>query len=122
MHLLMPQVENAIRCLAEDCDIVTYKTSQTGIEECKSLSTILSSPELKEYLEDNLIFNMEVFYTSEYGFGMRDQISHGLFSDNELNSYNSMAVWCFTLYLCCIYCPELAYRLNRKHDDSALES
>ena len=121
MHLLMPQVENAIRCLAEDCDIVTYKTKQSGIEECKSLSTILSSPELKEYLEDDLIFNMEVFYTSEYGFGMRDQISHGLFSDTELNSFNSMAVWCFTLYLCCIYCPELAQRLNKKHSESVQE-
>lgn len=119
MHLLMPQVENAIRCLAEDCDIVTYKTQPTGIEECKSLTTILSSPELREYLEDDLIFNMEVFYTSEYGFGMRDQISHGLLSDSELNSYNSMAVWCFTLYLCCIFSPELLQRIenNRKDTD-----
>lgn len=117
MHLLMPQVENSIRNLAEACDIVVYKTNEFGVEECLSLTAILALPEFKEYFEDDLIFCMELFYTSEYGFGMRDQISHGLLSDNQLQSYDSMAVWGFTFNLCCQYSRELGIRLARRRED-----
>jgi len=103
MHILMPQVENAVRCLAENCDLIVYKTKEDGTEECMSLSGILDMPELAEYLDEDFLFNLKVFYTSEFGFGMRDRVAHGLLSDNEMCSLESMAVWCFTLRLCCLY-------------------
>ena len=112
LHLLMPQVENSIRNLAELCDIVVYKTNECGIEECLSMTKILELDEFNDYFDDKLIFNLKVFYTSEYGFGMRDKICHGLLSDEELNSYDGMAVWWFTFYLCCLYSRELDERLR----------
>lgn len=106
MHILMPQVENAVRCLAENCDLIVYKTKEDGTEECMSLSGILDMPELAEYLDEDFLFNLKVFYTSEFGFGMRDRVAHGLLSDDEMCSLESMAVWCFTLRLCCLYSRE----------------
>lgn len=116
MHILMPQVENSIRCLAEACDIVVYKTDESGVEECLSLTGILRLPEFKECFEDDFIFNLECFYTSEYCFGMRDQISHGLLSDKELQNYDCAAVWGYTFYLCCLYSRELNLRLAMAKD------
>ena len=111
MHLLMPQVENAIRCLAELCGAVVYKTDSNGIEECLSLDSILKLEELQESINPEILFNMRVFYTSPYGIGMRDIISHGLRSDKGLQSADCLAVWWFTLHLVCLFSPEL-YKRN----------
>ena len=111
MHLLMPQVENAIRCLAESCGAVVYKTDSNGIEECLSLDSILKLDELQESLDPEMLFNMRVFYTSPYGIGMRDIVGHGLRSDKGLQSADCLAVWWFTLHLVCLFSPEL-YKRN----------
>ena len=105
LHLLMPQVENSIRVLAEQCGAVVYRTDASGVEECLSLDTILKCEELSECLEDDLLFNLKLLYTSSYGYGMRNEISHSLLSDDELNSSLGFFVWWFTLRLCCMFSP-----------------
>ena len=107
----MPQVENAIRCLAELCGAVVYKTDFKGNEEWLSLDSILNLEELQESIDPELLFNMRVFYTSPYGIGMRDIIGHGLRSDKGLQSADCLAVWWFTLHLVCLFSPEL-YKKN----------
>ena len=111
MHLLMPQVENAIRVLAEECGAVVYKTNEDGTEESLSLESILKLSEVKDILEEDFLFNLKVFYTSTVGFGMRNRVAHGLYSDDELQSIDGLAVWWFTLKLCCEYSGGLRKRL-----------
>lgn len=114
MCLLMPQVENAIRELARNCGAVVYKTDSNGVEEVLSLDSILQQPEIKESVEEKILFNVRVFYTGKNGFNMRNNVCHGLYSDTELQSIPSLAAWWFTLYLCCLFCPELYRRLNEQ--------
>ena len=118
MHLLMPQVENGIRHLAEECGAVVYKTDTNGVEESLSLESILELPEVEEFFDETFLFNLRLFYTSDYGFGMRNIISHGLYSDIELQTAQSLAVFCFTLHICCMYSTNLRKKLlsqkNRK--------
>lgn len=114
MHLLMPQIEHSLRCIAEDCGSVVYKTDKNGIEECLSLESILKLPEVMECLDDTLLFNIRLFYTSVYGFGMRNEVCHGLRSDSELQSDNCLAVWWFTLRICCMFSKELHERLSKQ--------
>lgn len=114
MHLLMPQVENAIRCLAELCGAVVYKTDSKGVEECLSLDSILNLEEVNDCLDPELIFNMRVFYTSHYGIGMRDIISHGLRSDKALQKADCLATWWFTLRLVCQFSFELHKRIHEQ--------
>ncbi len=117
LSILMPQVENAIRCLARDCGAVVYKTKDDGVEECLSLESILNLPEITECLDPVLLFNLKVFYTSDYGFGMRNMVGHGLMSDAELSSRQGLIVWWFTLHICCIYSPELIKRVSQKIEE-----
>lgn len=114
MCLLMPQVENAIRELARNCGAVVYKTDSNGVEEVLSLDSILQQPEIKESVEEKILFNVRVFYTGKNGFNMRNNVCHGLFSDAELQSIPSLAAWWFTLYLCCHFCPELYRRIEEQ--------
>lgn len=117
MYLLMPQIEHSIRCLARECGAVVYKTHKTGVEECLSLESILKTPEIIECLDETFLFNLKLFYTSEYGFGMRNIVGHGLNSDKELQSSASLATWWFTLKICCMYSNELAMRLNKQIEE-----
>ena len=114
LSILMPQVENAIRCLARICGAVVYKTKDKGLEECLSLETILKLPEIEDCLDPIFLFNLKVFYTSDYGFAMRNTVGHGLMSDAELSSSQGLIVWWFTLYICCIYSPEFKKRLYKQ--------
>lgn len=114
LHILVPQVENSIRCLAENCGVVVYKTSSNGVEECLSLESILSKKEVEICLEETFLFNLRLFFVSDYGFGMRANIAHGLVSDNELQTYSALAVWWFILKICCMYSPELHKRLEEQ--------
>lgn len=111
MHLLMPQVECCIRSLAEECGAVVYKTDEQGIEECLSLSRILDLPEVNECFDEIFLFNLKLFFTSVYGFGMRNDVCHGLHSDLELQSARCLAVWWFVLRICCSYSKILNKRL-----------
>ena len=114
MCLLMPQVENTIRVLASNCGAVVYKTDSNGVEEVLSLDSILQQPEIKESVEEKILFNVRVFYTGKNGFNMRNNVCHGLYSDAELQSIQSLAAWWFTLYLCCHFCPELYRRIEEQ--------
>ena len=115
MSILMPQIENAIRCLAENCGAVVYKTKENGIEECLGLNSVLNLPELKECLDENFIFHLNAFFNSEYGFNMRNDVCHGLLTDAELQSSRSIAVWWFVLYLCCLFSPEFHLRIEQQN-------
>ena len=114
MHLLMPQVENSIRCLAQECGAVVYKTDKNGVEECLSLKSILKLPEVVECLDETFLFNLRLFYTSDYGFGMRNIVSHSLYSDAELQSSSSLIVWWFTLKVCCMFSTNLLERVSKQ--------
>lgn len=111
MHLLMPQVEYCIRCLAEECGVVAYKTDRKGIEDCLSLKSIFNLPEIIDCLDETFLFNLRVFFSSKYGFDMRNEVCHGLRSDSELQSADCLAVWWFILRICCTYSNELNRRL-----------
>ncbi len=111
MHLLMPQIEHGIRKIAEECGSIVYKTDKNGVEKSLSLESILDLPDVKECFDETFLFNLRLFYTSDYGFGMRNAVCHGLYSDKELQTAQSLAVWWFSLHICCMYSTKLKERL-----------
>ena len=111
MHLLMPQVENCVRCLAQEYGAVVYKTEKNGIESCLSFESILKLSEVIDCFDETFLFNLRLFYTSPSAFGMRNNVCHGLYSDDELQSSESLAVWWFTLKICCMFSKNLDERL-----------
>ena len=120
--VLMPQIENAVRELAMKCGAVVYKTNACGVEECLSMESVLNCSELQECMDENVLFNLKVFYTSTYGLGMRNQSGHGLESDSGLQSPAGLASWWFALHLCCIFSGEMSKRLLKQHENENSDS
>ena len=116
VSVLVPQIENAVRNLAKSCGAVVYKTADNGIEECFSMENVLNLPEVTENFSEDFIFNLRVLFVSSYGIGMRNLVAHGLLSDNDFNSTNAMAVWWYTLKLCCDFSGGFIKRLNESYE------
>ncbi len=116
MHLLMPQVEHGIRRMAEECGAVVYKTDKNGVESSLSLESILNLPEVEECFDETFLFNLRLFYTSDYGFGMRNAVCHSMYSDKELQTARSLAVWWFTLHICCMFSKNLNEKLISQNE------
>lgn len=110
LSILVPQVENALRCLAEECGDVIYKSNEDGVEELITLNGILDLPKLNETLDDDLIFNLKSIFTSKFGINIRNEVAHGIIDDEEFKSVYSLYVWWFILKLCCIYSPWIMFR------------
>ena len=108
-------LKNAIREMAKTLDILTDKFDNKGIQEYLSLGSIINKLEDSELLEEDLIFNLRLFYAGELGYDMRNNVAHGLLSDDELDcSIQSMAVWWYTLRLCCDYSSDFNKRLSEE--------
>lgn len=102
LSILIPQVENSIRCLAELCGDVVYDNNEEGIEQLKTLNAVIELPCLNEVLESDLIFNMKGVFTSKYGLNIRNDIAHGNLDDGEFHSAYAVYAWYFILKLCCM--------------------
>ena len=111
MHLLVPQMENCVRCLAQECGAVVYKTEPDGVEACLSIENVLELEEVKESIDETILFNIKAFLTSDFGYSMRTGICHSLYSDKELQSTSGLMTWWFVFYLCCLFSPKLKERL-----------
>ena len=120
-HVLMPQVENAIRRLAEACGAVTRESQQDGTEKLCTLKKVLGLPELKDALDETLLFNIRVFYARTDEEGMRDLVAHGMLSDEEWQFDRSLMVWWFTLKLCCLFCGEYQRFFEREGERAEKE-
>lgn len=103
LSILLPQVENALRCFAEECGDVIYNNNEEGIEELKTFNAVLELPNLRESLDEDFLFNLKCTFTSKAGINMRNNIAHGVLDDEEFNSVYTIYTWWFILKIVCMY-------------------
>lgn len=103
LHILIPQIENAVRCLAEECGDVGYSIKEDGDESARTLHDLLESEKVVECIDEDILFNMRAIFTSPYGLNMRNELAHGLLDDADFNSWQALYTWCFILRLCFVF-------------------
>lgn len=117
IYILIPQVENSVRELAIQCGEPIYNLKEEGIEELKTMHAILELEGVKESLDDDFLLALKTIFCSKFGFNMRNSIAHGLFSDNQFQSYNALYTWWFILKMCYMFCGELRIKNSVKVND-----
>jgi len=80
IHVLIPQVEAAMRALLGLLGIPTSKPmrSAKGVMQAKNLNDALGDPNVKEILGENVILYLQTFLNDPRGQNLRNRISHGL--------------------------------------------
>jgi len=105
-HLLIPQLEHALRCVLEANGEVTSGIDPEGIQREFDLNTLLktsrmSGPLVKIFGED-FVFDLRGLLVEAFGANLRNEVAHGLLSVNQMYSYASRYVWWLTLRMCCL--------------------
>jgi hypothetical protein len=77
-HVLIPQIENAIRELVELQGAAVLKPGRGGGFQLKTLDELLRDPIVKSALGDDLALYLRVLLTDQRGWNLRNDVCHGL--------------------------------------------
>ena len=110
LYILVPQAENSLRELAIMCGEPVYNMNENGIEELKTMHSILNLDGIKESLDEDFLLSLQTTFCSKYGLNMRNNIAHGLFADKQFQCYEALYTWWFILKMCYMFCGELQVR------------
>jgi hypothetical protein len=78
VHLLVPQVEAAIRRLAIMSGVMPYRRKKKDLE-LRALGNLLADPQLEAVLDPRLAFYLRILLTDVRGWNLRNEVCHGLF-------------------------------------------
>ena len=120
LYILVPQAENSLRELAKMCGEPVYNINEEGIEELKTIHAILNLDGIKEKLDEDFLLSLKTVFCSKFGLNIRNNIAHGLFSDEQFQSYEALYTWWFILKMCYMFCGELRIK-NRIKVNKKLE-
>jgi hypothetical protein len=77
-HLLVPQLEHAVRVLLESHGAIVSGIEDDGSQPERGLNTTLVRPEALEFFGEDLIFDLRGLLVEKAGSNLRHDIAHGL--------------------------------------------
>lgn len=89
IHLLIPQIEEAIRNLIELSRGVVLKKNRGGGFQLKTFDDILRDEIIKHVLGEDIQIYLRVLFTDQRGWNLRNDVCHGM-SDIDSFSYQSI--------------------------------
>jgi Domain of unknown function (DUF4209) len=101
-HLLIPQLDNAIRVLLEHRGIVVSGIDDDGTQPERGLNTTLLHPAAAEIFGEDTVFDLRGLLVEKAGTNLRHEVSHGLVDDRIFGSPQAAYTWWITLHLCVV--------------------
>ena len=92
-HLLVPQLEHALRVLLRDAGVITASIDQDGIQSDWPLGHLLSAPEIRTVLPETLIFELRSLLVYKGSSNIRNMLCHGLMASDEFATANVFYLW-----------------------------
>ena len=83
VHLLIPQIENAVRVLLEKAGGSVLKPTRSGGFNLKVLDDLLRDPLLVQVFGEDIMFYFRALLVDPRGWNLRNRICHGLCEANE---------------------------------------
>ena len=98
-HLLIPQFEHVIRCAIASTGGTTTNLYDTGVEQHKTLDTLLALPEAEAAFGEDLLETLKAILCDPNGEGFRNQVAHGLLDDVHFPWDRAALLWGLALSL-----------------------
>ncbi len=92
-HLLVPQLEHALRVLLRDAGVITASIDQDGIQSDWPLGRLLSAPEIRTVLPETLVFELRSLLVYKGSSNIRNMMCHGLMTADEFATANVFYFW-----------------------------
>ncbi|NOI13386.1 DUF4209 domain-containing protein [Vibrio hepatarius] len=97
LHILCPQVENMVRLKLREHGVHVTRLDENGIEEHIGLGALLDKPEVVDIFGKLRAFELKAIFTESEGANYRNEVAHGLFDDNDGDTYHAVYAWWFIL-------------------------
>jgi len=114
---LIPQAEPFIRAAFKRHGLHTLSATQDGAEEEKSLSELLSHPEVYGVLHPDVVLELKALLTHKAGHNLRNRYGHGLINDDLLANTGTVVLWWTMLRL--ILWPWRERLLALRHENAS---
>lgn len=98
-HLLIPQIEHALRYMLKQTGVITTSLQSDGIQEEYSLNVLLQMDATEAILGDDVVFTLDSLLNSKFGPNFRHKMAHGLLDDAQFSSAPAIYTWWFVLHL-----------------------
>lgn len=105
IHLLLPQVENAIRHILKQHGVVTSKVKQDMTQEDLNLNEMLfgsTGAETEKIFGADLLFDLQSILIDRFGPNLRNTIAHGKAELGDMYSDNALYFCWLVLRICCL--------------------
>ena len=99
-HLLIPQIENSVRYVLSQTDIITSSLDEEMIQEEYNINRTLKMKETEEIFGEDLVFDMRGLMVEKYGSNLRNRLAHGLMHIGEFSTHQCAYLWWTALRLC----------------------
>ena len=104
VHMLVPQLEQALRSALHLRGVVTARLNDAGIEEETELNAFLRDGRCRTVLEElfgeDTVMDLRLLLVERPGANFRNRLMHGLMSPPEFESVDALYLWWSVLRLC----------------------
>ena len=97
IHILAPQVEHMARFHLKNMGIQTRTLNPDGVESEIGLTALMAMPECKKVWGEDVAFEIRALFCDSFGPNIRNDVAHGLFSEEKCRSTASVYAWWFGL-------------------------
>ena len=89
-HILIPQIEHALRAFVEKCQDSTYQSTQcAGATPLKLLPALLDESSVRTKFGERYITYVKTVLTEEMGMNLRNRLCHGMMESDEFSRITS---------------------------------
>ena len=100
IHVLVPQIEGAIRWHLKRRGVNTTRQNRDGYNEERDLNQLFALPQTKTLLGEPLHFALTALLTSRYGYNLRNDLAHSLIEPGDCYSTLSLFFFAVVVMIC----------------------
>ena len=119
LHVLIPQLENMLRCWLFDSNLISSTINQDGIQREMNLNQILELPATESLFSEDLCFVLRALFTEQFGHNLRNEMAHGMLSPGSCFSGAAIYAWWLIFHM---VARPIAIAIIQRDDDSTGET
>lgn len=114
LHVLVPQLENALRELLRISGVDPFNVDNDGVQEAWGFTRLLSNETLIKIIGLNNIFELRSLLIEPLGQNIRNILAHGLAGPETFNSDSAIYLWWLILRLILWPSPTMKAFIERR--------